>query len=206
MHCKSSYCTGSRRIISEKCDSESFSVQTVYRGRTSSCRSILRVSLIFILASFPTEQARCREAGTVHCEEGANAENPDEKPLTPHAHSENHISARNPKPLNHKPRNLSPPPRGLLERSGFLKVKTGAELGCRVTLSIPFQGSFEGPVESAGRCSFKGSCRGSRRVPKGPCAQIVYTLAPKYPYRVYFKAKVYTIWVHGPLGGVFRSA
>ena len=28
---------------------------------------------------------------------------------------------------------------------------------------------------------------------KGPCTQIVYTLAPKYPYRDYFKAKVYTI-------------
>ena len=27
----------------------------------------------------------------------------------------------------------------------------------------------------------------------------VYTLAPKYLYRNYIKAKVYTIWVHGPL-------
>ena len=52
--------------------------------------------------------------------------------------------------------------------------------------------------------------------PKGPCIQTVYTLAPKYLYRDYFKAiytlapkylyrdyfkaKVYTIWVHGPLG------
>ena len=36
--------------------------------------------------------------------------------------------------------------------------------------------------------------------PKGPCTQIVYTLAPKYLYRDYFKAKVYTIWVHGPSG------
>ena len=35
--------------------------------------------------------------------------------------------------------------------------------------------------------------------PKGPCAQLVYTLAPKYPHRDYFKAKVYTIWAHGPL-------
>ena len=35
--------------------------------------------------------------------------------------------------------------------------------------------------------------------PRGPCTQIVYTLAPKYLYRDYFKAKVYTIWVHGPL-------
>ena len=43
------------------------------------------------------------------------------------------------------------------------------------------------------------------RVPhfrKLPCTQIVYTLAPKhwYLYRDYFKAKVYTIWVHGTLG------
>ena len=29
---------------------------------------------------------------------------------------------------------------------------------------------------------------------------MVYTLALKYLYRVYFKAKVYTILVHGPLG------
>ena len=35
--------------------------------------------------------------------------------------------------------------------------------------------------------------------PKGPCTQqIVDTSAPKYLYRDYFKAKVYTIWVHGP--------
>ena len=27
----------------------------------------------------------------------------------------------------------------------------------------------------------------------------VYTLAPKYLYRDYLKAKVYTIWVHGLL-------
>ena len=36
--------------------------------------------------------------------------------------------------------------------------------------------------------------------PKGPCIQIVYTLSPKYLYRDYTKAKVYNIWVHGPLG------
>ena len=36
--------------------------------------------------------------------------------------------------------------------------------------------------------------------PKGPCTQIVDTLAPKYLCRDYFKAKVYTIWVHGLLG------
>ena len=28
---------------------------------------------------------------------------------------------------------------------------------------------------------------------KGPCAQIVYTLAPKYLYRDDFKAKVFTV-------------
>ena len=40
--------------------------------------------------------------------------------------------------------------------------------------------------------------------PKGPCTQIVYTLAPKYVYYSdYVKANVYpvyTIWVHAPLG------
>ena len=36
--------------------------------------------------------------------------------------------------------------------------------------------------------------------PKGPCTQIVDTLAQKYLYGEYFKGKVYTIWVHGPLG------
>ena len=36
-------------------------------------------------------------------------------------------------------------------------------------------------------------------IPKGPCTHIVDTLAPKYPNRDYFKAKVSTIWPHGPL-------
>ena len=40
----------------------------------------------------------------------------------------------------------------------------------------------------------------SKANPKGPCAQIVYTLALKCLYRDYIKAKVDTIWVHGPLG------
>ena len=35
---------------------------------------------------------------------------------------------------------------------------------------------------------------------KGPCAQIVYTLALKYSLYRYIGPKVYTIWVHGPLG------
>ena len=34
--------------------------------------------------------------------------------------------------------------------------------------------------------------------PKGPYTHIVYTLAPMYLYRDYFKANVYTIGVHGP--------
>ena len=34
--------------------------------------------------------------------------------------------------------------------------------------------------------------------PKGPCAQTEDTLAPKYLYRDYFKAKTHTICVHGP--------
>ena len=36
-------------------------------------------------------------------------------------------------------------------------------------------------------------------IPKGPCTQIVYTMAFKYPLCRYFGAKVYTIWEHGPL-------
>ena len=35
--------------------------------------------------------------------------------------------------------------------------------------------------------------------PKGPCTQLVYTLALKYLTRDYVKAKVYTNWAHGPL-------
>ena len=35
---------------------------------------------------------------------------------------------------------------------------------------------------------------------KGPCTQIVYTLALKYSLYRYIGTKVYTIWVHGPLG------
>ena len=35
---------------------------------------------------------------------------------------------------------------------------------------------------------------------KGPCTQIVYTFGPMSLHREYFKANVYTVWVHGPLG------
>ena len=38
------------------------------------------------------------------------------------------------------------------------------------------------------------------RNPKGPCTQIVDTLALMSSLYTYFGAKVYTIWVHGPLG------
>ena len=43
------------------------------------------------------------------------------------------------------------------------------------------------------------SCPQLDLMPQGPCSQIVDTLAPKYLHRGYLKAKVYTIWVHGPL-------
>ena len=36
--------------------------------------------------------------------------------------------------------------------------------------------------------------------PKGPCTHIVCTLALKYSLYRYIGPKVYTIWVHGPLG------
>ena len=52
--------------------------------------------------------------------------------------------------------------------------------------------------------------------PKGPCAQIVYTLAPKHLYGDYFKAKyirpniyiyiyIYITWAHRPLGQEIRN-
>ena len=41
-------------------------------------------------------------------------------------------------------------------------------------------------------------------IPKGPCTQIVYTLALKYSLYRYIGPKVYTVWVHGPLG-YYRS-
>ena len=44
-------------------------------------------------------------------------------------------------------------------------------------------------------------CEGYRGIGfKGPCTQITDTSAPKYPSRDYFKAKVSTIWIRGPLG------
>ena len=39
-----------------------------------------------------------------------------------------------------------------------------------------------------------------KELPRG--LRVVDTLAPKYPKRAYFKAKVSTIWVHGALGFV----
>ena len=39
--------------------------------------------------------------------------------------------------------------------------------------------------------------------PKGPCTQIVYTLALKYSLYRYTGPQVYTVWVHGPLGIAF---
>ena len=39
--------------------------------------------------------------------------------------------------------------------------------------------------------------------PKGPCTPRVDTEAPKHPCRDYFKAKVYTVCVHGPLEFMF---
>ena len=47
-----------------------------------------------------------------------------------------------------------------------------------------------------------GSSVSVLRKSKGPCAQIVDTLALKWSLCRYFGAFVYTIWVHGPLGEV----
>ena len=46
----------------------------------------------------------------------------------------------------------------------------------------------------------KGPERFREVYPKGPCTQIVYTLALKYSLYGYIGPKVCTIWVHGPLG------
>ena len=54
---------------------------------------------------------------------------------------------------------------------------------------------MHGPWRLAAACSFEACA-----YPLGPCTQVVYTLAPKYLYRDYFKAKAQTIWVRGPLG------
>ena len=48
--------------------------------------------------------------------------------------------------------------------------------------------------------------RNSPSISKGPCTQTVYTLAPKYLYRDYFKATVYTIWAHGLLRDATTSS
>ena len=41
--------------------------------------------------------------------------------------------------------------------------------------------------------------------PEGPCTQTVYTWALKYSLYGYIGPKVYTIWVHGPLGEGFTA-
>ena len=53
-----------------------------------------------------------------------------------------------------------------------------------------------------------GACNPKHK-PEGPCTQIVYTSALKYSLHRYFRVKVSTIWVHGPVGkhnpdGVYR--
>ena len=59
------------------------------------------------------------------------------------------------------------------------------------------QGSFKGCLLGLLEGFYKGFRVWGLRV---ICTQIVYTLAPKYLYRDYFKAKIYTTWVYGPLG------
>ena len=48
-------------------------------------------------------------------------------------------------------------------------------------------------------------CPKPQAIPQGPCTQRVYTLVPMYLHRECFKAKVYTIGVHGPLGNVGKQ-
>ena len=55
-------------------------------------------------------------------------------------------------------------------------------------------------MDVGGRFTVQGLGLRLMAYPEGPCTQIVYTLAPMYLYKEYFKANVYTIWVHGPSG------
>ena len=54
---------------------------------------------------------------------------------------------------------------------------------------------MQNPCETTGATSVQRGMRSFwiTMIPKGPCTQIVDALAPKYPNRDYFKAKVYTI-------------
>ena len=73
-------------------------------------------------------------------------------------------------------------------------------------LDMPLQTSpateslASGHVQAAKPICFAPSPFSFFLVPKGPCNQTVYTLALKQSLYRYFGAKVYTIWVHGPLG------
>ena len=84
--------------------------------------------------------------------------------------------------------------RGLALNPGLCR-SLGGDLGKQFP-----KGSIPSP---SGRASDYGNHQTSgflEGFPKGPCTQIVYTLRPMYLCREYFKANVYTIWVHGPLG------
>ena len=84
--------------------------------------------------------------------------------------------------------------------SGLWDFRPFLQVSCKSPLAI-LRGSFKGSFKGFYKGSFKGFCKGSTgfRVYKGECTQIVYTLAPKYLYREYSKARVYAIWVRGPL-------
>ena len=61
--------------------------------------------------------------------------------------------------------------------------------------------SFSAPSSVAGSIASKDlMLTASVCCPKGPCTQIVYTLAPKYLYRDYFEAKVYLFGYMDPQG------
>ena len=56
------------------------------------------------------------------------------------------------------------------------------------------------PYDAHARTHFLTHAHTHTHTPKGPCTHIVYTLALKYSLYRYIGPKVYTIWVHGPLG------
>ena len=82
-------------------------------------------------------------------------------------------------------------------KAPFVGCHRAMSLGGFAMLNVYGQGCG---IANSGRCP----CR-VVQYPKGPCAQIAYTLGPMHLQREYFKAKVCALWVHGPLGVVLHG-
>ena len=67
---------------------------------------------------------------------------------------------------------------------------------CILFGSVPVLGlEFRGAGILGG---YEQACNNQVHAFKGPCAQIVYTLAFKQASYSHFGPKVYTVWAHGP--------